>query len=91
MASCRRTATASPGRAPDAVCQLPFVPAESDVRATVEAYNEAIERVVDAEGAELVDLSGRGELTALTAADGFHPSTEGHREVARAFEEALGG
>jgi lysophospholipase L1-like esterase len=75
----------------DTACQLPFVPSERDVRATVEAYNEAIERVVEGEDAELVDLSGRGELTGLTAADGFHPSTEGHREVARAFAEALEG
>lgn len=70
-------------------CLLPSVPSVADVRAIVEEFNAAIERVVDAEGAELVDLSGRGELTGLTAADGFHPSTAGHREVAEAFERAL--
>jgi len=28
-------------------------------------------------------------LAGLTAADGFHPSTQGHREIARAFARVL--
>ena len=32
---------------------------------------------------------GQDDLAGLTAADGFHPSTEGHREVARAFARVL--
>ena len=70
-------------------CQLPVVPARSQVRATVGAFNAAIERVVRAQGAHLVDLAGEDDLARLTAADGFHPSTEGHREIARAFARVL--
>ena len=43
------------------------------------------------EGAVLVDLSARRDLSRLTADDGFHPSTRGHRVVARAFARALPG
>jgi lysophospholipase L1-like esterase len=73
----------------DVPCLLPFVPDPLEVRGLVEEYNAAIERVVAAEGARLVDLSGRGGLNRLTARDGFHPSTAGHRAVAEAFERAL--
>jgi lysophospholipase L1-like esterase len=65
------------------------VPSEDEVRARVAEFNAAIERVVRAEGAELVDLSGEDGLARLTSADGFHPSTRGHRRVARAFGAAL--
>lgn len=73
----------------EVACVLPFVPTERDVRAIVEEYNAAIDREVRAEGAELVDLSGNGELAGLTAGDGFHPSSAGHREVAATFERVL--
>lgn len=73
------------------LCLLPLVPTEREVRAVVADYNDAIQRVVEAEGAQLVDLSGRSELTGLTADDGFHPSSAGHRQVAEAFAEALAG
>ncbi len=62
----------------------------------VAAYNHAIERVARREGAVVVDLHGAG-LAALEAgtaasfvgADGFHPSTAGHRALAAAFTAAL--
>ena len=51
----------------------------------------AIARVVAAEGAVAVDLSGDPgrSISALTADDGFHPSTRGHRVIAAAFARAL--
>lgn len=71
-------------------------PPPEEVRARVAAYNEAIERVVDAEGADLVDLHAAGTqavadgtFASLVADDGFHPSTEGHARVAEVFAEAL--
>jgi lysophospholipase L1-like esterase len=70
---------------------LPLVPSEAEVRSRVAAFNAAITRVVRAQGAELVDLSTEDGLARLTSADGFHPSTRGHRRVARAFGEALNG
>jgi lysophospholipase L1-like esterase len=71
-------------------CVLPLVPSPRQVRALVAEYNAAIARVVAAEGAVAVDLSGdRRTLSTLTAADGFHPSTRGHRVVAAAFARAL--
>ncbi|MGH8893281.1 MAG: SGNH/GDSL hydrolase family protein [Actinomycetes bacterium] len=77
--------------ATDSPCLLPLVPTEREVRATVRAFNTAVERVVRREGADLVDLSDRDELAALTAADGFHPNSAGHREVAAAFARELRG
>lgn len=75
----------------DVPCRLPAVPARGQVRAVVADFNAAIERVVRAEGARLVDLSGEDDLTGMTANDGFHPSSRGHREVAKAFARALVG
>ena len=72
-------------------CLLPLVPRPAQVRATVAEFNAAIARVVRREGAVEVDLSGERDLAGLTSADGFHPSTAGHREVARTFAEALAG
>ncbi len=72
-------------------CLVPLVPAESEVKATVAAFNGATRRVARSEGATLVDLSARRDLTGLTAADGFHPSTAGHREIAEAFGQGLRG
>jgi lysophospholipase L1-like esterase len=71
-------------------CLLPLVPAESEVKAVTAAFNAAVERVASREGATLVDLSARRELAGLTAADGFHPSTAGHREIAEVFASRLG-
>jgi acyl-CoA thioesterase-1 len=72
-------------------CVLPLVPTPRQVRALVAEYNAAIARVVAAEGAVAVDLSGDPgrPLSVVTADDGFHPSTRGHRVIAAAFARAL--
>ena len=84
--------TCLPGsRVPGVSCVLPLVPTPRQVRALVAEYNAAVARVVAAEGAVAVDLSrmpGR-PLSALTADDGFHPSTRGHRVIAATFARAL--
>ena len=72
-------------------CVLPLVPGPALVRRTVAEFNAAIARVVQREGAVAVDLSRQRDLAGLTSDDGFHPSTEGHREVARTFAAALDG
>ena len=78
-------------------CRLPSaLPPASVITQRVAAYNEAIGRVAAAEGAVVVDLAAAsaasGGITgSLVAADGFHPSTEGHRVVAAAFAEAVAG
>jgi acyl-CoA thioesterase-1 len=58
-------------------------------------YNQAISRVVQAEGAVLVDLHAaglaaekNGTAASLVGKDGFHPSTAGHAAVAAAFAAA---
>jgi lysophospholipase L1-like esterase len=48
-------------------------------------------RCPSSEGAVLVDVSDSRDLARLTSADGFHPSTRGHRLVARSFAHALEG
>jgi lysophospholipase L1-like esterase len=79
-----------PGAKPGPVrCQLPVVPPVAEIRAAVAEYNAAIARVTATEGATLVDLSRGRDLTALTAKDGFHPSTAGHRLIAKAFAARL--
>jgi lysophospholipase L1-like esterase len=70
-------------------CALPVVPPPVQVRQVVTSYNQAIERVVDAEGATLVDLSRGRDLTDLTSSDGFHPSTKGHQLVAAVFASEI--
>lgn len=77
-------------------CPKKGAPPAEEVAATVDAYNAAIARVATAEGAELVDLHARsvqareaGTEASLIAEDGFHPSNEGHRAVADAFEAVL--
>lgn len=74
-------------------CELPFRPSPAEIiTAGVAAYNAAITRVAQAEGAVVVDLwaaASGGIDAALVAPDGFHPSTEGHRRVAAAFTDAL--
>ncbi|MGH9211391.1 MAG: SGNH/GDSL hydrolase family protein [Acidimicrobiales bacterium] len=71
-------------------------PSPDEVTARVAAYNETIERVATAEGAELVDLHAagveavdEGAFAELVSADGFHPSTEGHARIAEIFAAAL--
>lgn len=74
------------------------LPAPAAVRAVVDAYNAAVARVVQATGAELVDLHAvgvearaAGTEASLVGADGFHPSSAGHRAVADAFAAVLAG
>jgi len=64
----------------------------------IATYNSAIKRAAARVGASVVDLHAatlalvrRGRGADLVSGDGFHPSTEGHREVARAFTEAFAG
>lgn len=78
------------------MCPGGHPPAPLAVRLAVSSYNAAIARVVERNGAVLVDLhrvgieaNRRGGAEALVAADGFHPSTAGHRVVAEAFAAAL--
>ena len=66
------------------------------LRALVAAYNAAIARVVQRQGALLVDLHAvgmaaraAGTEASFFAQDGFHPSTAGHARVAEAFAEVL--
>lgn len=86
-----------PDPPPEPRCRLPVaLPDDRLVVAATQAYNEAIARVVAREGAILVDLHAAareaqrsGAVQGLIAADGFHPSTEGHRRVAERFAERL--
>jgi lysophospholipase L1-like esterase len=82
-------------RCPLPAAVRPMVPQPDVVRARVEAYNVAIARIVQQQGAVLVDLHAAGERArkdgieaSLVSADGFHPSTAGHAAVAEAFAEA---
>jgi lysophospholipase L1-like esterase len=78
--------------------ELPALPSfVPDVVANevVGRYNQAVARVVEDEGAVLVDLHAVGEAAEkdgtfrrLIAADGFHPSTAGHAAAAKAFAAA---
>jgi lysophospholipase L1-like esterase len=72
-------------------CRLPFVPSEAQVRGRVADFNAAVRRVVAEQGARLVDLSDEQVARRLTAEDGFHPSTAGHRRLSAAFSAALPG
>jgi lysophospholipase L1-like esterase len=72
------------------------LPPADEVRARVVAYNEAIEQVTDAQGADLIDLHAAGiqaaedgTFASLVSDDGFHPSTEGHARIAEVFAAAL--
>ena len=72
------------------------LPSAAQIKAVVDEYNEAIARVTRRHGAVLVDLHGAGAAAlgqgtagSLVGADGFHPSTAGHRAVAEVFARAL--
>lgn len=71
-------------------------PTPEQLRQTVDDYNAATARVVQREGALLVDLhaigtaaQAAGTEAALVSRDGFHPSTAGHLAVANAFADVL--
>ena len=75
---------------------LAGVPDAEAVRRLVADYNAAIARVVQRQGALLVDLHAvgmaaraAGTEATLISRDGFHPSTAGHAAVAEAFAEVL--
>ncbi len=74
-------------------CRLPVrLPSAELITQRVTAFNAAIARVAAAEGAVVVDLAAAadaGRPGDLVAADGLHPSTEGHRRAAAAFSAAL--
>ena len=76
-------------------CRLPGrLPSSEVITERVADYQAAIARVASGEGAILVDLAvaAAGESKgSIVAADGFHPSTEGHRRVAAAFADAVAG
>lgn len=72
------------------------LPSPDAIRGAVDAYNEAISRVAEAEGADVVDLHAAtlaarvaGAEAALISEDGFHPSSVGHRTVAASFAAVL--
>lgn len=71
-------------------------PSPEAVRQVVDDYNAAIARVVQSDGALLVDLhavgvaaQATGTEPSLVSRDGFHPSTAGHAAVAAAFADVL--
>jgi lysophospholipase L1-like esterase len=75
---------------------IPGAPTPEELRKTVDDYNAATARVVQQEGALLVDLhavelaaQAAGTDAALVSRDGFHPSTAGHAAVAAAFADVL--
>jgi acyl-CoA thioesterase-1 len=75
---------------------LTGLPSPEAVEALVAAYNAAIARVVERQGALLVDLhaAGMAHRAAGTegsyiSPDGFHPNNAGHAKVAEVFAEVL--
>lgn len=72
------------------------LPSPEVLDARVDDYNRTIAEVTASEGAQLVDLHAYGLAartdgteSSLVSADGFHPSTVGHRRVADAFVAAM--
>ena len=75
---------------------LEALPTPEAVRERVASYNEAIARVVQRQGAKLVDLHAvgmaaraAGTEAQMISRDGFHPSNAGHAAVAAAFADVL--
>lgn len=75
---------------------LAGLPGPDQLRELVAAYNDAIARVVERQGAHLVDLHAVGMAARaagtepqMISRDGFHPSTAGHAAVAAAFADVL--
>ena len=84
-------AAAPPCRAPNG-----DLPPPDEVNQAVADYNAATARIVDREGASLVDLFAVGMRSraagiedALVSPDGFHPNAGGYQLVATAFAEVL--
>jgi lysophospholipase L1-like esterase len=75
---------------------LGVLPSPEVVVQLTAAYNAAVARVAERQGALLVDLHAVGVAAraagtepSLVSADGFHPSTAGHAAVGAAFAEVL--
>jgi acyl-CoA thioesterase-1 len=70
------------------------LPPPEQIDALTQAYNAAAARVVQREGATLVDLYAAGELPdqhpEYVSPDGLHPSTAGAAAIAATFIAALG-
>jgi acyl-CoA thioesterase I len=85
-----RAGTAPPGI--DCPPGLSLISPEQ-VNAEVSAYNSAIFRVAQREGAILVDLHAQGEVADAhpdwVSGDGFHPSTNGYTAIAGIFATAF--
>ncbi|MDQ3896475.1 MAG: SGNH/GDSL hydrolase family protein, partial [Actinomycetota bacterium] len=71
-------------------------PSPEAVERVVDTYNEAIARVVQRQGAFLVDLHAVGMAARaagterqMVSRDGLHPSNAGHAAVAAAFADVL--
>jgi acyl-CoA thioesterase-1 len=78
---------------PGITCPPVALPSPEVLNAAVAAYNEAIGRVAQREGAVLVDLHSQGEVEDAhpdwVSSDGFHPSTLGYMAIAAEFAAAL--
>ena len=70
-------------------------PAPAELDGTIAAYNASIARVAARYGATVVDLNCQGDMATRhpdwVSADGFHPTAQGYRVIASAFEAALAG
>ena len=70
------------------------LPPPDEVDAQVQAYNAAIARVAQRNGATVVDLYAAGQVPdqhpEYVSSDGFHPSTAGATAIAQEFAAALG-
>ena len=71
------------------------LPPPDEVDGQVQAYNAAIARVAERNGATVVDLYAAGQVAVqhpeYVSSDGFHPSTAGAAAIAQTFAAALGG
>ena len=81
--------------ATDGGCDTSARVTPDEVAGLVDAYNRAIAAAASATRARVVDLHAlteskvrNGTEGAFVAADGFHPNTAGHREIAQAFAAA---
>lgn len=74
--------------------QVPRFVANPDPDVTpgrIAAFNNAIAAAAGLHGAHVVPLSAIPLTDELFSIDGFHPSNEGHRQIAEAFLDAIRG
>jgi acyl-CoA thioesterase I len=83
-----------PARSPKCPLGSVTLPPPDEVDAQVQAYNAAIARVAQRNGATVVDVYAPGQVPdqhpEYLSSDGFHPSTAGAAAIAEAFAAALG-